>query len=295
MNKTKKFKKLMCSPHLNKTKKNKYTCYNDKHIYKLKKIWNNRFPDNKINSKNKKKIWNHIKKNMLFLCDNEKCWFEKLLGNHLKFDFFNYFAVNDYDKIFAPFAPSSWKTNRKEWLSSIDLHKVMKQYELSHPNFIFLGVSPIDYDTIKNNGNCVTNNICNFNMQDIVNKNIDKIGIIFNTDPHYKRGSHWISLFIDLKKKFIYYFDSNGDKEPNQIKKLIKTIQKKAIDVHPKLNLEFYNNYPLKHQNTDGECGVYCLYFLIKLIKNSNMKTFHTKKISDSLMNKYRKKLFNII
>ena len=28
-----------------------------------------------------------------------------------------------------------------------------------------------------------------------------KIGIIFNTDPHDKPGQHWISMFINIKKK----------------------------------------------------------------------------------------------
>ena len=41
-------------------------------------------------------------------------------------------------------------------------------------------------------------------------KSLNKIGIIFNTDPHNKSGSHWISLFIDVKKKIICFFDSVG-------------------------------------------------------------------------------------
>ena len=51
-----------------------------------------------------------------------------------------------------------------------------------------------------------------------------KIGIIFNTDPHYLDGSHWICMFIDTRKKYIFYFDSNADKTPKQINNFVNKI-----------------------------------------------------------------------
>ena len=48
-----------------------------------------------------------------------------------------------------------------------------------------------------------------------------KLGFIFNTDKHYQSGSHWIAMFVDLKSKQIFYFDSNGNAMPIQIKQLI--------------------------------------------------------------------------
>ena len=47
---------------------------------------------------------------------------------------------------FAPTAPDSWKRNINEWLSSLDIKKVMKQYEDKHSDFSFFGPSPIDFD-----------------------------------------------------------------------------------------------------------------------------------------------------
>ena len=35
-------------------------------------------------------------------------------------------------------------------------------------------------------------------------KGITKIGLIFNLDPHYKEGSHWVAMFID--NRVIGYF-----------------------------------------------------------------------------------------
>ena len=37
---------------------------------------------------------------------------------------------------------------------------------------------------------------------------IFQIGIVFNLDKHDQEGSHWVSMFIDLKRDGIYYFDS---------------------------------------------------------------------------------------
>ena len=51
--------------------------------------------------------------------------------------------------------PESWKKKPNEWLSSVDITKVMKQYGSAYRDFEFLGPSPIDYDTHKYNGECV--------------------------------------------------------------------------------------------------------------------------------------------
>ena len=34
-----------------------------------------------------------------------------------------------------------------------------------------------------------------------------KLGIVFNTDPHYKSGQHWISLYIDLSRRKVTEFE----------------------------------------------------------------------------------------
>jgi hypothetical protein len=39
-----------------------------------------------------------------------------------------------------------------------------------------------------------------FNLNQQLKDGKTKIGVIFNTDPHTKDGSHWVSLFINIKK-----------------------------------------------------------------------------------------------
>ncbi|MBT7790583.1 MAG: tetratricopeptide repeat protein, partial [Calditrichaeota bacterium] len=73
----------------------------------------------------------------------------------------------------------------------------MEQYERAYPYYRFIGPSPIDYDSQMAYGECVWNELCNFNLKKTIDRNKTKIGIVFNTDPHYMGGSHWISMFID--------------------------------------------------------------------------------------------------
>ena len=57
------------------------------------------------------------------------------------------------------------------------------------------------------NGECVWPELCNFDIEEYANHGVNKIGISLNLDPHDKGGSHWVSLFVDLKKKFIFYLN----------------------------------------------------------------------------------------
>jgi len=105
---------------------------------------------------------------------------------------------------FAPESPKEWKKNPNEWLSSIDILEVMNQYEKKYKCFEFLGPSPIDYDTHQLYGQCVWDELCHFKLAEQIKNGKTKIGIIFNLDPHYKGGSHWVSLFINIKKATIF-------------------------------------------------------------------------------------------
>ena len=118
---TSKFNTLQCSPgHGNKTLKNS-TCYEDKILFQMKYIWN-KYNKNKIQSNNPYDIWLFFKNNFKGNCGNEMCW--------LKYKNFNTnLDINELRENFRPFAPEKWKTNFHEWLSSLDIINVMKQYE----------------------------------------------------------------------------------------------------------------------------------------------------------------------
>merc|ERR1711871_369584 len=201
------YKKLKCSPD----KHNKsYSCYNNENLEKMRVLWNARHPDKLIKTNDSKEIWNQLKRNIGSSCNKESCWLkQKFMEGNVSKDLLNY--------TFSPLSPDSWKQNKNEWLSSEDILKVMKQYERFYKCFDFIGPSPIDYDTHKLYGECVWEELCKFNLSHQIKKGKNKIGIIFNTDPHTKGGEHWICLFINIKKKYIIYFDSVGNYTPKQI------------------------------------------------------------------------------
>lgn len=278
VNKTRKFKKLNCSPK----SEFKFSCLNSETLLKMRNIWNKNY-NIKINSNDPKVIWKFLKKN-LKNCNTEKCWINTLFKNKNK-------SFKLKKNLFAPSAPISWKKNITEWLSSKDITNVMYQYEKKYPKFKFLGPTPIDFDLKKSFNQCVWNDLCKFNLKNFLKEGKTKIGIIFNTDPHYKGGTHWVCLFIDLELKYIYFFDSTGDEPQNEIKKLIKKIQQQGKKLDINLN---YSQNKTQHQKGDTECGIYVLVTIILLLKQKRIPKDFNIRIPDKKMIEIRNILFNI-
>ena len=278
-NKThKNFKHLNCSP----TKKLSFTCYSPTNLLKLKREWNKKYPDKKIYTNNTYNIWKTLKDHMNSNCSNERCWLKQnFMADNLDTSLTKY--------TFAPSAPPTWKKNPNEWLNSNDIINVMKQYEKKYRNFKFIGPSPIDFDKKKMFGQCVWNELCNFNLKNLLHNGITKIGIILNTDPHYLSGAHWICIFINVDKNYIYYFDSNADRTPRQVRTFLNRVTKQAKQLN--INLKEYIN-KTEHQKGDTECGMYVLFIITTLLKSNSLPYFN-KRISDKEMEKLRKIFFN--
>ena len=279
------FKKKQCAPKVNKNKINNFTCYAEKDLIKMRNLWNTRHADMPINSDDPKEIWTNLKQKMASACDSEACWIkQKFMENNLDNE------LTDYT--FAPKSPLKWKENHTTWLNSLDIEKVMKQYEHVYPCFRFIGPTPIDFDTRTYDKTCVWEDLCNFQIADFMKKNVTKIGIIFNTDPHTKGGAHWISLFINLKKKFVFFFDSNGTPMPKEVEAFTSRIIAQAKNQGVDLKLD---SNTLAHQEGNTECGMYSLYMLITLLTDRHIyKFFKTTKITDAAMEELRDKYFNV-
>ena len=249
----------------------------------MKDVWNMKHPDSKIVSNDLKKIWEEMGNYMKNTCDKEACWIKDNL-------FKTEIEKEKADNLFSPDAPATWKKNKNEWLNSLDIIKFMKQYEAAYKCFEFIGPSPIDYDTQKAYGECVWEDLCKFDLKTEINNGKKKIAVIFNLDPHYKSGSHWVALFVNCNLKEIYYFDSYGDRCPTNIRKLARTIQNQSDLMGKKY--KFFSNKK-RHQYGNSECGIYCLYFIMQLLQDVKFSRFN-KKINDIDMEKLRKKYFNI-
>jgi hypothetical protein len=283
--KTKPFQKLNCSPK-DKNEVKEYTCYTDANLQKMRNMWNARHPDKKITTNDSKEIWQLLKNYYSKVCNKESCGVRQMAkGTKME---------KELLESFSPASPVEWKKNPNEWLSSIDIIEVMNQYEKSFKCFDFLGPSPIDYDTHKLYGECVWEELCHFSLADQIKKGKNKIGIIFNTDPHDKDGEHWISLFINIKKANIFFFDSAGDKAPEQVMKFVKMVTEQGKKLSTPINFKFDQNYPVEHQYQNTECGVYSLYFIVHMLEDKITGHYlKTHVLKDEYMQQFRKIYYN--
>jgi hypothetical protein len=260
-----------------------YSCYTKESLHKIKNVWNNRHPDKQILSNDPKEIWKDLKHRLNKTCKRESCWLKhKCIKENVDKEVIKY--------TFRPKRPKSWKSNSDEWLNSNDITKFMKQYEHRHKDFSFLGPSPINYDSKLMSDECVWEELCKFNLKNEIRRKKTKIGIVFNLDPHYKSGSHWVALFINTNNKCIYYFDSYGDKTPKGIKKLVKTIKNQSSNIG--LEYKFKENKK-RHQYSNSECGMFCLHFIRSMILHDNWRELTTKKLNDKEMLRLRKVYYN--
>jgi len=149
-------------------------------------------------------------KKKLTKCTNQQCWTSQSFMKHLSEK-----TKNDLKKeTFRPKGPEGKFT----WLNTNNIDQVMAQYETKYPDYKFLGAVPIDFDELEDYG------IRNLNFKKMMDGGKSKLGIIFNTDPHYKSGQHWIGMFADLQKGVCYFFDSYGLPPEKEVRKLMNRI-----------------------------------------------------------------------
>jgi len=284
-NKSVKLKKQNCSPKP-KNEINHFSCYTNKTLLRLRDLWNARHPDAKINTNSPKEIHKQISEMLGGVCNKESCWLKQ------KSEFGK--IESDAADSFAPESPEEWKKNPNEWLSSIEIMDVMKQYEKAYKCFDFIGPSPIDFDTKKLYGECVWDELCNFSVETQLKNGKTKVGIIFNTDPHDKPGQHWISMFVNIKNNSIFFFDSVGDKAPPEIMKLVERIKEQGLKLNPKKVFKFDSNEGIEHQYGNTECGVYSLYFIVHMLEDKTTDHYlKTHVLKDEYINKFRHVYFN--
>lgn len=202
-------------------------------------------------------------------------------------------------QVLRPPMPAAWKSDPDMWLDSNNITDVMNQYEHAFPEFEFMGPFPIDFAApdpysgaaggsggIATQKRCLMTEICELRVQKALANGTKAIGIIYNLDPHFKSGSHWVANFIDIPNHRCYYMDSYGQKPPPQIEKFMKWLTTQD----PKMRLE-YNSRRLQFSNS--ECGMYSMYFIIQMLHGDDFKAFTRRRPSDSLMLDLRDWLFS--
>jgi len=190
-----------------------------------------------------------------------------------------------------PRRPKAWDSKPDTWLDNFNIMHVMQQYQDAYPWFKFLGTFPIDFSApnpYKDQKECLNKEICELNIQNEKSKGIRGIGLIFNLDPHFKGGSHWVGMYINLNADvpFVGYFDSYGYKPPALIGRLMRSFKLQIKDCKLGSNAR-------RFQYGGSECGMFSIYFIICMIHGISFKEFCKDAVNDKTMLELRTILFS--
>jgi len=278
------------------------SCFTLKSLKLIAENYNKKSND-KINiTDNKEDLVKQLEDKLNNKCNDQTCW--------LRLDFVK--AIEDEEILNNTFRPEG-PSNRYEWLSTTDINDVINQYQNKHKDFIFLGAVPADFEELPVLG------IDNLNFNDLNKQGKTKLGMVINLDESDKGGSHWVSLFADLNKGQVYYFDSFAKKPYKRTKKFINKIVKYIYKSKYKKNIEinklidkiknkehFSNKDPvinninnldikyntIQHQFDNSECGVYSINFIVRLVGGETFEEITNNITDDSKMNLCRSKYF---
>uniref|UniRef100_A0A6C0ATK1 Ubiquitin-like protease family profile domain-containing protein n=1 Tax=viral metagenome TaxID=1070528 RepID=A0A6C0ATK1_9ZZZZ len=285
---TRKLMKVNCNPKIVPISLRKgKTCFRKEDIHLLRTEFNKTFPkysiDTEIDDVNDIMDALRLRMNQHTKCRREDCWLQIITDDTLRNRLIK--------ELYRPIQPPDWNENPNKWLTNHDIEKVLQQYEKKYSNFRLIGPTTIDFDKQHSYyGGCVEEVLCKFNYHNYLSENpgIDKLGIIINYDVHTGNGTHWVALFIDLKEKFLMFFDSQADYSKTvkpEIQKFINRVKQQEPSFNVIINKK-------THQNTSTECGMYVLHFLITMLiptEHCRRKLKDKESVYDSRINYFTK------
>jgi len=300
--KNKTLKKLNCSPTVKGKTVHPDSCLLPANLEKIKQAYNAAHPSSVIKTESPSEIWDTLKDRLT--CKSEMCWVDQLTDATLKRQ------IKEFQ--FAPKKPEDWKGDKEEdkWVSNFDIMAVLHQYEKVYPEFVLIEPTTMDFDSRpkEKGGKCVLQDLCEFSLEKWIKKKKMKIAISLNLATYDSGGEHWVSLYVDIENRFIFYFDSGGDAPVPQIKVLIDRIVKQGSQLSTPIRFKVHQNAGLQHQERDTECGMYSIFFFITMLTGklidekgtehpislkSRIRFFKKRRIPDRWMIHHRDLYFN--
>ena len=251
--------------------------FDDKDIQRLRDVYNKEHSNERpIEAGSSEGVWSEIKARLHDKCKTGRaeCIITSLMAR--------------------PKAPSGWKVNPEEWLSSTDIDKLEKSFEELFPDYSHLGTFPIDFDAKSETGKCLVSALCSMDIRKLAKDGKTQIGITFNTDVSTGPGEHWVAVFCDIRPELAHprmtYFDSYAQRPEKEIKRLMLRWKEQwdATKSHPQGMKLTYNK--TRHQYKDSECGMYCVYFHYCCLAGISME----ERIPDDVVNGFRRLLFRV-
>ena len=97
-----------------------------------------------------------------------------------------------------------------------------------------------------------------------------KMSFIMNLSPDYKKGTHWVAVYIDAKKDMsVDYFDSFG-RDPNE--ETLKGIKEIVDKIHSNVYLKLKINKIVDQRANSSTCGYHAMNFLLNRYKGIPFK-----------------------
>lgn len=264
-------------------------------VEELKSLANdyNKTSQNKIRiTTSKKHIIRQFKEKLGQTCGTEEhCWVQQNFVSPQT-------RAKILNKAFRPLKPKEWYKNRKTWLNTYDIQKVMKQYEDKYKDFWFIGVFPIDFNEKDSFGYCVSPEMCAFHTSKVLDKKKKRFAMVLNLDKHDQSGSHWVAVYCGLdskQKNFgIYYYDSVGYSPPKQVGAFMKLVEKQVVDIYGKeIGKRFAMRYnKIQKQFDNYDCGVFSEVFITQILKHIAFDDICKRMKTDHEINKLRDILY---
>ena len=133
-------------------------------------------------------------------------------------------------------------------LSTSEINKMMKPF-----GSVYLGALPLDF-------------MSHINLKKLPKK----FGFVMNLDKSNKPGSHWVSVYVDIKEDMsIEYYDSFARDPPAEFMKQIKKlIDKLGVNVYLKLKI----NNVIEQNSKTSNCGWFAMNFLSSRFQGDSYK-----------------------
>jgi hypothetical protein len=239
-------------------------------------------------TQNRKKLVKVLKEyNVSHGCTNEACVIRKDPELNAKLG-----------KAFRPAMPKSWKTNKREWLNTDDIKRVMTQYQEKYPHFKFLDVFSSDF---KTQGVCNIYKMCDFHVKNLIENGFSEFALVLNLDKMNQPGSHWVSIFCSLDPNSpqygISFYNSGGVRPIANIAKFMKSVvdQINEYGPHKKHAKHFRARYNKdRHQFAGSECGIFSIRYIELCLENPDKPYSYIRGLIGDVVDMNDDNIFNL-
>jgi hypothetical protein len=203
--------------------------------------------------------------------------------------------------VLRPRMPKEWLKNPHTWLSDIDINAAMHQYARIVPEFEYLGTLPVDFAETTRTGACVK--LCSSKPFSSVYRHGKLGATVVNLDVHTGKGTHWVALALDCRKKDaprLMFYDSTGNRPPKRWLKSTKTAKSPYAHILSAIPGSKLRSRTAKsaaynrrtHQRKNTECGVFAMMFVDALVSGRSFEQHCMRTLSDNDAFRHRSVFF---